>query len=240
MSYKHLLPLCGLVLIALGLVERGWFLVLVWLGADFLIVGLAHWRHAHGVFGKRADGTLPLWSRLLFLPLRAYSGAVWHLLRLLSREPAQSTVTPDLVVGRRLLASEAHGKFDSYVDLTAEFVEPLAIRKSPAYRCFPLLDGSAQTPEALRRAVASLRPGRTFIHCAQGHGRTGLFALAFLLHSGAARSIEDGLQMLRAARPRIHLNKEQQQCIRAFGKRLKEERVQREPREGRDAGAANL
>ena len=239
MSYKHLLPLLGVALIVFGLVEHGWLLVLVWLGADFLIVGMAHWRNTHGVFGKRADGTLPLWSRLLFLPLRAYSGAVWNLLRLVSREPAHSAVTPNLVVGRRLLASELEGKFDNYVDLTAEFVEPRAIRQSPAYRCIPLLDGSAPSPDTLHQALNSLRPGRTFVHCAQGHGRTGLFALALLLTSGAARSIEDGLQMLRAARPGIRLNREQQQCIQAFGKRLSEERARRDHPRGRDAGPAN-
>ncbi len=46
MSYKHLLPMLGLVLIGVGLIEGGWLLLLVWLGADFLMLGLAHWRHA--------------------------------------------------------------------------------------------------------------------------------------------------------------------------------------------------
>jgi hypothetical protein len=149
MSYKHLLPLLGLALIAIGLFERGWRRLLVWLGGDFLILGLAQWRHVHHVFGKRADGTLPLWSWLLFLPLLAFNLAVWHVLRLLSREPAHTTVTDNLVVGRRLLAAEVDGNFDNYVDLTAEFVEPSAIRRSPAYRPWPLLDGSAPTPDAL-------------------------------------------------------------------------------------------
>jgi len=220
MSYKNLLPVLGLGLIALGLFERDWLRLLVWLGGDFLILGLAHWRHAHHVFGKRADGTLPLWSWLLFLPLLAFSFAVWFMLRLLSREPAHNTVTENLVVGRRLLAAEVDGNFDNYVDLTAEFVEPSAIRCSPAYRLWPLLDGSAPTPDALRQSVASLRPGRTFVHCAQGHGRTGLYALAFLLDSGAADNVEDGLRMLRAVRPGIRLNKAQRECIQAFAKRL--------------------
>src|SRR5205809_1011561 len=105
---------------------------------------------------------------------------VWHLMRLISREPARNMVTQQLVVGRRLLAYEREDEFDNFVDLTAEFPEPFPIRSSPSYRSFPILDGSAPSPEALRVAVTSLRPGRTFIHCAQGHGRTGLFALAVL------------------------------------------------------------
>jgi protein-tyrosine phosphatase len=102
------------------------------------------------------------------------------------------------------------------VDLTAEFAEPLAVRLSPSYRSFPILDGSAPSPESLRAAVAGLREGRTFVHCAQGHGRTGLFALAVLLHQRVVPSVEDGLRMLTAARPGIRLNVEQRACIEKY------------------------
>lgn len=216
MGYRHLLPLLGIVLMALGLVRQGWFLVAVWFGADFLVLGLAHAFGAHRVFGKRPDGTLPLWSWLVFLPLFACTMAVWHLQRICSHEPARNAINGQLMVGRRLLASEFEEGFDNFVDLTTEFAEPSPIRRSPSYRNFPILDGAAPSPEALRAAVAGLRPGRTFIHCAQGHGRTGLFALAVLLHSGVARDVEDGLRILSAARPGIHLNREQRRCIRIY------------------------
>lgn len=116
------------------------------------------------MFGKRADGTLPLWSWVAFLPLLIYATVVWHLIRLLSREPAHNTVTEQLVVGRRLLAFERAGEFDNFVDLTAEFSEPSLIRSSPSYRSFPILDGEAPTPEAyVRRLPASGLAGRSFI-----------------------------------------------------------------------------
>ena len=215
MSYRHLLILVGCVLVAYGLMERGWFLVWTWLGCDFVVVGVAHLRGAHQVFGKRPDGTLPLWSRLVFLPFLIYTNLVWHLLFLLSREPAQNKVTENLFVGRRLLASEHADDFDNFVDLTAEFTEPRSIRCTASYRSFPILDGGAPTQEALRVAVASLRPGRTFVHCAQGHGRAALFALALLLSSGNCRSVEDGIRMLSAVRA-VRLTREQRRCIQAF------------------------
>jgi len=218
MSYRHLLTLLGVTLIVLGLVERGWFLMAVWLGCDFLILGGAHGRGFHRVFGKRPDGSLPTWSWLCFLPLLIYTSTVWHLIRLFSREPACDVVTENVVVGRRLLASEFDDEFDNYVDLTAEFSEPAAIRHSPSYRSFPILDGAAPTPEALRTVVAALKPGRTFIHCAQGHGRTGLFALAVLLNSGAASSVDDGLRMLSAVRAGIRLSSDQRRCIQIYAK----------------------
>jgi len=206
--------------VVLGLVERGWFLVAVWLGCDFLVLGAAHGLGSHRVFGKRADGTLPLWSWLVFLPLLIYTTLVWHLIRLLSPEPARNAVTEQLVVGRRMLSFELEGEFDNVVDLTAEFTEPASIRRSSSYRSFPILDGGAPKPEALREAVTSLRPGRTFIHCAQGHGRTGLFALAVLLNSGVVHSVEDGLRMLSAVRPRIRLSQEQHGCIQMYARSL--------------------
>jgi hypothetical protein len=220
MSYRHLLTLLGVTLIGLGVIEHGWFLLAAWLGADFLILGVAHGRASHCVFGKRSDGSLPIWSRLIFLPLLTYTTAVWHLIRLVSREPAHNIISEELVVGRRLLAFELEGEFANYVDLTAEFAEPSSIRRSPAYRSFPILDGAAPTPDILREMVASLQPGRTFIHCAQGHGRTGLFALAVMLNSRSVHTVEDGLQVLTSVRPGIRLSRAQRRCIELFAKGL--------------------
>lgn len=216
MNYRISLTFLGLVMIGFGTVDRGWAVIFIWLGINFVLLGLAHARHAHRLFGKRSDGTLPIWSWLFFLPLHTLNTLLWHSIRLLSSEPFQNTVTDSLVVGRRLLAKEVEGSFDNYVDLTSEFAEPTAIGKSPCYVLFPLLDGSAPSPEALHSAVTSLRPGRTFVHCAQGHGRTGLFALALLIHSGQASSIEDGLRLLLTSRPGIRLNREQRHCIEQY------------------------
>ena len=212
----YMLIFLGMGLIMCGLINSGWLLLVTWLGANFVALGIAHERGAHDVFGKRANGTLPLWSWALFFPLLGYTTAVWHLVRLFSREPAQSVITEDLVVGRRLLPFEVQGEFASYVDLTAEFTEPTAIRESVSYYSFPILDGSSPTPDALRQAVMSLRPGRIYIHCAQGHGRTALFAAAVLLRFGVTHSAEDALRMLKALRPGIRLSKKQDRCINAY------------------------
>jgi len=220
MNYKYLITFIGLMLMAIGFAERGWLILLVWFGVVFFIPGLAHWLGAHRIFGKRPDGIIPVWHRLIFFPLLGYTFIVWHLTRLLSQESAYNSVTDQLVVGRRLLPSELRDRFDNYIDLTAEFSEPADVRCSPAYRCFPILDGAAPTSSALRQSVSRLRPGRTFIHCAQGHGRTGLFALAVLLKSGAITDVEEGLRILTAARPAIRLNGEQRKCILNFAKEL--------------------
>ncbi len=221
MNYKYSLTLLGLILIVLGFIMLDGGIVLIWIGSNFLILGFAHWRGLHGIFGKRPNGTLQFCHRVLFFPLLTYTAVVWHLLRLFSREPAYSVVTEYLTVGRRLLPSELRDKFENYIDLTAEFSEPQAIRLIQPYFSLPILDGAAPVPEQLQQAIAHLRPGRTFVHCAQGHGRTGLLALAVLLASGEAHNIDDGLRMLTMARPKIGLNKEQYKCIRSYAEQLR-------------------
>jgi hypothetical protein len=222
MSLRYLLILLGLILIGVGLAQGGWSLLAVWFGCNFLVLGIAHVWRAHGIFGKRPDGSLPLWSWAAFCPLILYTIAGWHLLRLINREPAHNLVTDNLIVGRRLLPSEVEGEFTNYVDLTTEFSEPCAIRRSKGYLCFPILDGSAPDIGALREAIQGLRPGRTYIHCAQGHGRTGLFALALMLHTGVVRTVNEGLEKLKAVRPRVGLSVAQQQCIEEFAKICRE------------------
>jgi hypothetical protein len=220
MSRSYSILLLGLILMVIGVINSGWSLLLLWLGADFLILGIAHFKNAPGFFGKRPNGSLPFWSWLIFLPLLFYTNLIWRLACLLSREPAQNIISDDLVVGRRLLPSEVDGEFTNFLDLTAEFPEPTAIRHLPAYQCFPILDGGAPRLDELNNAIDRLPPGRTFIHCAQGHGRTGLFTLALLLKRGVVRNPEEGLEKLRAIRPGINLNQPQRHCIEAFAKSL--------------------
>jgi len=216
MSNQHVIGLLGASLVILGFVGGGWWLVAAWLGIDFLILGVAHVKGAHRVFGKRIDGTLPFWSWLLYLPLFVYTSCVWHVLRALSREKRCAVVTPDLKVGRRLLPHEVDRPVANYVDLTAEFQEPLRIRKAISYTAFPILDGAAPPCRELVDAVDRLRPGPTFVHCARGHGRTGLFAAAVLLRSGIARNVSEAVRMLQTVRPAIRLNRPQLKCIEEF------------------------
>ena len=221
MSRRISILLLGVMLVTFGVMNGGWALLLLWPGVNFLILGIAHFKNEPGIFGKHPNGTLPVWSWLIFLPLHLYTNLIWRIACLTSREPAQNTVSTDLVVGRRIFPYEVDGEFANYIDLTAEFPEPAAIRRLPAYQCFPILDAGIPQIEELNNALDRLHPGRTFIHCAQGHGRTGLFALALLLKRGVVQNVDEGLEKLRSNRPGIRLNKLQRQCIEAFAAALK-------------------
>ena len=215
MRIGNLLAVLAIILLLLAIqIPHG--LPLLWPGIDLLTLGIAYHLNWHQVFGKTSNGSLPLWSWLLFGPLHIYTNIVWHLFRQTSREHPFNSVTETLIIGRRLLPDEMEVEYDNIVDLTAEFSEPASIRHRPSYRSFPILDCGAPTAEQLLVVVRSLRPGRTYVHCALGHGRTGLFALAVLLEAGVVRSVDDGLRLLQTARPGIRLNTKQNGCNRQF------------------------
>jgi len=202
--------------------------LLCWPGCNFLWLGVAHFTGNHRAFGKRRDGTLPWWSKLLHFPLLSFTTVVWHVERLLKREPACNRVDEHLVVCRRLLSHEVSGECVNFVDLTAEFEEPHAIRQRAGYISYPILNGDAPTPESLLALVSRLEPGQTCVHCAAGHGRTALFALALLFWWGTVTDIETGLQVLRAARPGIHLSRQQLLCIESYAKLVLAARASRQ------------
>jgi hypothetical protein len=183
--------------------------LLLWSALSFGMVALGYAGIGPRVFGKGRDGRISLAFKIVNLPYLAYAWAVWHLYRLLSREASFNTIDDDLVIGRRLLAGEAPDGFDHYVDLTAEFEEPAAIRTRPGYRCLPILDACVPSFGELEGAVEGAAAGRAFVHCAQGHGRTGLFALALLLHRRRVQTIEEGVGLLQSLRPAVKLNRTQ-------------------------------
>ena len=49
--------------------------------------------------------------------------------------------------------------------------------------------------------------GTIYIHCAEGHGRTGLFAAALLVKLGQFDSTDDALEFVKSKRPLVRLGK---------------------------------
>jgi protein-tyrosine phosphatase len=221
MARSFLLLLLGIGLGCIAFAYQGWICLVAWLGFDFVILGVAHMQGAHQVFGKRADGSLPLWSWAIFLPMQIYSLVTLNLARSITTEPWVSIVNDQLSVASRPRSGDDCSGFDAVIDLTAEFQETKSVRKQQGYFCFPILDASAPNAEALKTAVGAVPNGRILIHCAQGHGRTGLFAAAWLLANGSAATAEEALCVLRNARPGITLNSLQKRCLSEVAQLLK-------------------
>jgi len=221
MRYAITLTFLGILMGAFGIQKGVIAIPLCWLGLDFVLLGIAHLSKNHQIFGKRPDGKLPYWSWIVFAPLFILNFLVWQLCRVLSSEPAINKITPEITIGRRLQTLENPGQFSNYVDLTAEFQEPKIFRTSNGYLSYPILDASSPTPDQLSAAIQRLSPGSTFIHCAQGHGRTGLFTLALLLHSRIVPTVDSGMDLIASSRPAVRLNAEQLKCINLYAAKIK-------------------
>jgi protein-tyrosine phosphatase len=159
---------------------------------------------------------MPLVFKVINFPYLAYTWVIWNLWRCVCREDAFNEISAELAVGRRLLASELSHDFDYYVDLTSEFEEPKKIRVHTGYRCLPVLDTRCPSHGELAGLLKEVSRGKTFVHCAQGHGRTGLFAAALLLYSGRATSADEALAALKKIRPSIGLSAEQQSFLKKW------------------------
>ncbi len=170
------------------------------------------------MFGKRRTGALGPLSSVALLPYVVYTWAIWHLVRLLSREPAVDRLTDDIRIGRRLLPREVPDDVAAIIDLTCELPEPAGVMRGRVYRSIPILDGTAPPVDWLATAAidAKALPRPVLVHCAQGHGRTGMFAIAMLLVEGTASSAAEALELLCAARPRARLNAAQHRVVEAL------------------------
>ena len=145
-----------------------------------------------------------------------YVQSVWLLQISISREPAINYVNASLAVSRKLLAREVPADVKIVCDLTCEFVDPKYLRAKPRYNCHPVLDAGACSATELIDLARRLPPSNDellLIHCANGHGRTGMFAAVWLLAHGFATTVDDAITMLRNTRPGIGLQSRQRRLV---------------------------
>lgn len=216
MKYGVLFAIVAVLLIASALTHRGWHLLLIWPAVSFGIVATGYLHFGPNVYGKSQRGVLSPICQLLLLPYLMYLWSIWYTLRLVKREPAFNQLTDNIFIGRRLLSHELPGDINHVIDLTCEFNEPRALR-STSYHLCPILDGFVPSPDQLHQWIQDVAglSGNVYIHCAEGHGRTGLFAAALLLTIGHSRTPEDAIQFIKTKRPLVRLGRRQMAVLYA-------------------------
>lgn len=221
------LPFLGEAL-AIGPRDPPAFVALLWATVSAQLVAAAYLGGEPGLFGKRADGRLPLARVVLLLPYFLVAWAIRDFAPLATREPAWSQVADGLWVGRyvRSYAALPEG-VGCVVDLAAESPAIAGLPDSVEYVSVPTLDGSAPPEQVLERLVGGLAesPAALYVHCAAGHGRSALVVAALLVARGEAQGPDDALARLSRIRPRVSLNADQRRALDELCGRLARERV---------------
>jgi protein-tyrosine phosphatase len=219
MRYGVIFNLQGLLLILMSIfmIKNSIIWVITfWLGINFILLALSYLFKGVKIYRKTDNGKINLLDKIILLPLFIFTLLIWHLSRLLSSEDNFNQITNNVFIGRRLLANELPENIVNYIDLTSEFEEFDKIVSSKNYILLPILDGSVPETSSLDKALDKIKEGRSFIHCAQGHGRTGLFTIILLIKNGDVTSYEEAIKMLNSKRPKLRLNKSQIEFVKKY------------------------
>lgn len=183
----------------------------VWCGLSLICVGVSYLFGSPSIFGKKSDGGICKVNFVLLLPYFLYVWGVWYIMRLINKEEKYNYLDTGIWIGRRLVGNEVPDNIELIVDLTSEFAELKSVSYGRNYICLPVLDGYVPKKDdfiSLLKKVNEFK-GDVYIHCAEGHGRTGLVAAALLILKGKAESAEEALQIIKLAREKVNLNSEQ-------------------------------
>jgi protein-tyrosine phosphatase len=205
----------GTLAAAYGLQEWTARWLLCWFGFAYLMVGAAYLVRNSQILGKQPNGKLSFYAQMALFPYLSITWAIWYAMRIFRKEPPYHQVLPDLFVGRRLLSKEYPDKFDAVLDLTSEFSEPKAVLARHDYYSLPILDGCGISELTLVTQLKEIfeEDRVLFIHCAEGHGRTGMVAAAAMLLKGIADQPEAAIRFVQNRRPKVRLNQEQKRTV---------------------------
>jgi membrane-associated phospholipid phosphatase len=187
--------------------------VLGWVAAGYFGLGASVYR--------KAEGRLPLSTRILFAPVLV---GHWLSFRFYRRQcRSWDEVAPGLWIGRRLSDAEARAAIAQGVvavlDLTAESSEAAPFLALP-YKNMPVLDLTAPSQAQLEDGVAFIQEysnlGTVYVHCKIGYSRSAALAAAYLLSTGLGRNPEDAFQRLREIRPSIVIRPEIRSALMDF------------------------
>ena len=147
------------------------------------LVAGAYFTGKRRLSGKRPDGRIEWWAWPVLWPFFGFAWGTWHVQRRLSREAACHELAPGVWIGWRCFPSEIPADVKMVIDLTPNFPPRLPCGCASGYRCLPTLDALVPDAESFQRLIAEVAacPQAVFVHCAQGHGRSGTFVVALIL-----------------------------------------------------------
>lgn len=223
--YFSLLSL-GALLAAVS-AEDSWIvqMILISCSVAFSGVAVAYATGRPGLLMKRDDGSQPIFAWLVLWPYFLLAHGSLLLYRLSNhRKTRVAEVIPGIWFARRLTRREfreAGVRWSAVLDLAAEF--PRIASADTAYRSLPMLDGAVPSEDQIDEAVTwidtQVTRGPLLVHCALGHGRTGMVILAWLLLQRHVPDVKTGVNHLRARRSTFGMSKAQLAALEALAAR---------------------
>lgn len=214
----------GAALVCAALAFLAPFLLLsilfIWSALSLAAVGAGYSFNIGRIFRKRENGSIPLYSRWLFIPVLFGSQLFNVLARARDSVPPIQKIDEHLFLGCRLTPLDIEAiktqKITAVLDVTAEF-DALDWTLTGAhidYLNIPILDQASPSSGQLTRAVNWIH-GHTsqghnvLVHCALGRGRSVLILAAYLLTQPNDRDLQQALNRINAIRHTAKLNKRQ-------------------------------
>ncbi len=228
-AFATVFVLLAVLLSVVGIFQPQLAVFMFWPVTCCLLLSAGYGGWVPNVFGKQENGSVRWSSTLVLLPYLAIYRALWHILRSLDSKPVGNRISSGLWVGRRPLADEIPANISLLVDLTSEFATPQYEGFAGKIIRLPILDGAGASPESLTQLVKNIRThdGEVLIHCAEGHGRSVMVAVAVLLDRKTVRTIPDGVALVRQQRPKARLRPPQKASLQILGGHLSTENSER-------------
>lgn len=223
MKYGFLFLTSAFLFLLLAMRYGSYAWLLVWPAVVYAWVGLGYLAIGPRVFGKQPDGTIPVPVAVALAPFFVYLWTVWWIMRWVQSEPATHELVPDILMSRRLRRGEIPAGVSLVVDLTCEFPATPTIRNGRTYLLFPILDAFVPRRAAMLDLIETIlaHHGRTLIHCAEGHGRTGMVAAALLIRLGVVSEPMEAIKLVRLKRPGVRLRSPQIKLLREISDELR-------------------
>lgn len=198
--------------LVLAVTLSGVWLALLWPAVAFFAIAIGYASLGERVFGKE-DGRVRTTVKVLLAPWLILQFATWWLQGKLSAEPWFHRIGRHYL-GRYPSPGNLPDDVDLVVDLTAEFDRP-TLPARVRYVSLPMLDACAAAQEPLRALLAEIEAhdGVAYVHCASGHGRSGMVHAALLLSAGRAADSREAEAELKSHRPGVRLSIEQHRAL---------------------------
>lgn len=197
----------------------------VWIGVSLSAVSAAYILQKPKIFRKKIDGSLPFYTRWIFIPFlfgcQLYNA--WQ--RKTDKVPPIQQIDEHLFLACRLFPSDVEflkeSKVKAILDVTAEFdgLDWTATSEDLDYLNIPVLDHQAPEDEDLVEAVNWLdnqinRNRGVVVHCALGRGRSVLVMAAYLLSKDKDLDVEQAIEKINGIRSTAGLNSFQMKKLR--------------------------